>query len=163
MGTNFYLKKIIPMELKKKAHEVLDEILKDTYNFEPGFYEIQELIDNYRTCIHLGKRSCGWQFHWQKQPEYEDNLNSIKRFLKEELDKGNKIVDEYGEEFTLDQFINEEIGEAMYAHFDKENNRVYYNSDTYYKAHPEEKRYYYDPSFEWTSEDGLRFSDRDFS
>ena len=63
--------------------------------------------------IHLGKRSYGWQFLWDYHNGiyFQPTLESIKKFLsQDEL----VIYDEYGEKFTLDQFINEEVGSSLY-------------------------------------------------
>lgn len=111
-------------------------------------------MDNIDVEIHLGKRSSGWQFCWEAHPEYyEDNLQSIKKFLS----KDNIVIyNEYGEEFTLDQFIKKEIGKAMYN--DPEN---YINDEQYCKKY-NESYIYTRPELYWTSKDGLRFQKGEF-
>lgn len=124
-------------------------------NCQVSKWQLDEYLESLDLEIHLGKRSCGWQFHWQCQPDYyAENLESIKQFLSKD---NIEIYDEYGEHFTLGQFINEEIGDAMYC----DENHV--NGNTYYDKYPNEKRYYNVDEFEHTSKDGLRFSKEDFS
>ena len=53
-----------------------------------------------RDRIHIGKKSCGWVFCFQSYPD--ENLDTLNKWL-EKLRYG-KIVTEYGEQYTLDQF-----------------------------------------------------------
>lgn len=56
--------------------------------------------------IHIGKRSAGWQFLWNANnfQYFKPNSKSLKKWL-----QSGEIVDEYGESFTYEQFINDEI------------------------------------------------------
>ena len=45
-----------------------------------------------------------------KQSDKVDYITEERTFMKDEL----VIYDEYGEKFTLDQFINEEVGSSLY-------------------------------------------------
>lgn len=113
MGTNFYA--IIPVKKRttNKLRELADK-LEDTsrkVNVENELYEIGEELKDHE--IHLGKRSCGWAFLWDANnlKYYEPTLASIKKFIE---DNNGKIVNEYGEKFTWDEFINDEIGNSLH-------------------------------------------------
>ena len=133
MGTNFYAR-IIP---KKKD---IDNTLKIIRNYLIGIslkidtdpiYDMSEVI-------HLGKRSAGWQFLWQKNDKYyQDNLKSIKEFLSR---KDVIIYDEYGDKFTVDELFNKELKDWLYND----------------ESHINLRQYYY-------TKDGLRFATGYFS
>lgn len=169
MGTNFYA--IIPVKKRttNKLRELADK-LDDTsrkVNVENELYEIGEELKDYE--VHLGKRSCGWAFLWDANnlKYYEPTLASIKKFID---DNNAKIVDEYGVEFTWDEFINDEIGNSLHPskaitttdglkelHMDIDRinyidneyfskNLPYYQyctSKTYYEMYPTESKYNY--------------------
>ena len=101
MGTNFYLKRRLNKQQKEEIKKLIDS--------DGDYYEI---VDKLYDChpVHIGKRSCGWRFLWDCHyfEHFEPNEESIKKFL-----QSGQIVDEYKEEFTYDQFINEEIGQTM--------------------------------------------------
>lgn len=93
--------------------------------------------------IHLGKRSYGWQFHWQNQPKYyEPNFLSLLNFL---LNPDWVIYDEYGIPFTVIEFLESEVGDSLYCDKRHKNGCEEYSE------------------FEYLSIDGLRFSDDEFS
>lgn len=146
MGTNFYY--IIPVsELKQQK-------LKEMITSEPNFCDLEEELDNikYHHNIHLGKRSCGWQFLWDfhKGRFYGSSLQSIREFLE---NGGGEIRDEYGRKFTVEQFFTEEINDCLYR--DEEHDTL----ESYYHKHPEGNRYGVRPSQEeFISKDKLRFS-----
>lgn len=149
MGTNFYAR-IIP---KKKD---IDNTLKIIRNYLIGIslkidtdpiYDMSEVI-------HLGKRSAGWQFLWQKNDKYyQDNLKSIKEFLSR---KDIIIYDEYGDKFTVDELFNKELKDWLY------NDNSHINLRQYYCKYPNE---YEGQSLsnEYTTKDGLRFTTGYFS
>ena len=103
MGTNFYLKQKLSEQEKEKAIELLN--LND-------YEELREMLPNK---IHIGKRSGGWKFHWDHN--YFKFFKPSKESLIEWL-KSGQIVDEYGDEFTFDQFWNEEIDHFLYEGYD---------------------------------------------
>lgn len=112
MGTNFYA--ILPV--KKRTTDKLRELANklDTQqliNLEDEMYDIHQDLKCYK--VHLGKRSYGWAFLWDANDlkYYEPTLASIKKFID---DNHAKIIDEYGEEFTWDQFINDEIKHCLH-------------------------------------------------
>lgn len=149
MGTNFYYK--IPIDKRKQ------EELKSMITENPDFSELKNEIWDIEQSnnIHLGKRSYGWQFLWDfhNGKFFEPDLDSIKHFLT----SGNgSIENEYGEKFSLEQFIDE-IEDCLY----KDDNHV--DIATYYRKYPTE-RYGITSSEQEFSSDGLRFSKyEDFS
>ena len=144
MGTNFYYK--IP--LSKRRIKQLQDLITE----EPDFYnlqgELEEAKENH--CIHLGKRSAGWQFLWNYNngKYYVADLNSIKHFLNT---GGGHIEDEYGEKFTVDAFLNEEIGPCLYK------DERHCDLADYYKKHPQ-KKHCCNPVDEEFLSNNLRFS-----
>lgn len=166
MGTNFYA--ILPMKKRttNRLRELADMLDTGKYgNIDDEIYDIKEELKDYE--VHLGKRSCGWAFLWDANElkYYEPTLESIKKFID---DNDAKIQDEYGEEFTWEQFINDEICNCLHPskaittidelkqlsymnderinfinneYFSK--NLPYYQyctSRTYYEMHPNEQR-----------------------
>lgn len=103
MGTNFYLRQKLSEQEKEKAIELLN--LND-------YDELREMLPK---DIHIGKRSCGWKFHWDHNyfQYYKPSKESLIEWL-----KSGQIIDEYGDEFTFDQFWNEEIDHFLYEGYD---------------------------------------------
>ena len=115
MGTNFYAR--IPVKKRSECIKLINNIKElveankaDKYDVRDFCYNLQEEFKN--TYIHLGKRSWGWAFCWDlnEMKFYEPTLDSVKKFIK---DNEAVIVDEYGVEFTLDEFINEELRDCL--------------------------------------------------
>jgi hypothetical protein len=161
MGTNFY-KVLKPKYTKKQKAEIvkkineqtkkLKEYLNNNYIDEYSIEDYYEMLNEFRPVrVHLGKRSCGWQFLWNHNNEqyYKKTLQSIREFL--DADNGF-IVDEYGERFTTEQFLNEEIGEAMYNDPEK-----YINGPQYDKG-KNICDWIKSSNYEFTTDEGLRFS-----
>lgn len=146
MGTNFYARIIPKKEDIKRVHRIIDGYLTGN-TFEIDDDILKDAVQK----IHLGKRSSGWQFLWQANPKYyQDNLESIKEFLSQD---DVIIYNEYEERFTLEKFLDEEIGYCLY------NNPEYFmNGRQYVEKHNES----FDDFGEWTTEDGLRFVKGDF-
>lgn len=112
MGTNYY--KVLPID-ELKLDIVLSNIKKDLLENGKIGYETEEEFNIIKeTRVHIGKQSGGWQFCWRHHDcrYYELNLDSIKEFL----NTPGKIVDEYGEEFTFDEFFDK-----ITLYHDKEN------------------------------------------
>lgn len=183
MGTNFYaiipIKQRIVDKLKKLSNKLVNGTNIDSYIDE--LKNIQKEISEYK--VHLGKRSYGWSFCWDANnlKYYKPSLTSIKEFIKE----NNAIIqNEYGEEFSWEQFIKYEIGYCLYVgektiktkYGDK---TIFFNSHkTYCQKHPEEENYFADTNreiidmftpyalnntvdiyySEFISKDGLRFA-----
>lgn len=124
MGTNFYA--LIP--LKDKTKEAVQKLLNNIVTsfkkantstieeIEEEVFELKEqlkkLVDGHK--IHLGKRSAGWSFCWDANElkYYKPSLKSIHKWI---VDNNAIIKDEYGEDFSWDEFINEEIGYCLYS------------------------------------------------
>lgn len=147
MGTNFYLRHI-PTE--KEYNEMQRALIKRQYN------ELHCLLDKYSYSYHIGKRSGGWQFlfaphndedGYDKNP-WENTLESLKKCLS---DPEYEIVDEYNRIYTPEQFW-EEIGDCLYNDPER-----YINEKQYYQRHPEEL-YSTHRKWEFTTDEGLRFS-----
>lgn len=160
MGTNFYLHRIPTEEDIKKIHEAVDKL-----DFDDAKYQMK-LADKE---IHIGKRSCGWQFHFDihRNMEWEDCedgmeippeefcLERVKEYIVEKIAEGWELKDEYGEVFTPEQFWEEEVGGSLYC------KKGFHNHETYYKAHPSAWHYWI-KNTEYTSKDGLRYDTRWF-
>lgn len=95
MGTNFYMKRI-PTE---------DDIqMMSTLALEQKLDELQAFVTELNHEIHIGKRSCGWKFLFNHQDgKYFDprHQESLKAWLD---DPHYKIVDEYGDKYTFEEF-----------------------------------------------------------
>ena len=146
MGTNFYARIILKEEDIKRVHRIIDGYLTgNTLEID------DDILKDAVQKIHLGKRSSGWQFLWQANPKYyQDNLESIKEFLSRD---DVIIYNEYEERFTLEKFLDKEIGYCLY------NDPEYFMNDRQYAEKHNES---FDDFGEWTTEDGLRFVKGDF-
>lgn len=112
MGTNFYAVLPVKKRTTNKLREFADKLdTQQLINLEDEMYDIHQDLKCYK--VHLGKRSYGWAFLWDANDlkYYEPTLTSIKKFID---DNRAKIIDEYGEEFTWDQFINDEIKHCLH-------------------------------------------------
>lgn len=133
MGTNFYM-------------------FTDSKEMKPFFGDKAEITDtpDFGYTIHIAKTSAGWLPCF----EAHEHIRSVAD-LKMLYEKGNvKIFDEYGTEYDWNGFV-----ERVVNFGDKQNWRSHRNNDC-------EKRYYHsvDPDdYEFTSVDGYRFSNSEFS
>lgn len=120
MGTNFYAKIKIQPRAKVRVDSYLEH-MKDAIDRD-DCTEFSNTLDDLvydwgdiksDTVVHLGKRSFGWAFLWDLNNlrHYKPSLDSIISFIKE----NNAIIeDEYGTVFTLDEFLNDEIGYCLH-------------------------------------------------
>lgn len=101
--------------------------------------------------IHIGKSSAGWQFHFQGYID-RDSFPKIASFedWKRELQVG-KIVDEYGREYTLPEFI--EIVEAKQKVLTNINHYEYCQSAEGYTRN----------NRDWIDKEGYSFTKSEFS
>ena len=114
MGTNFYASGKIDTKCREK---LMSHVKRLAYciNRQKSWCDIEEVLcdikDDYPERIHLGKRSAGWQFLWNSNgwKYYQPTLDSIRKFLKDKV-----IFDEYGEIFTLEQFLGDELSACLY-------------------------------------------------
>lgn len=160
MGTNFYMKRI-PTE---------DDIQKmSTLALEQKLVELQNYVTEMNNEIHIGKRSCGWKFLFNHQDgEYFDphHQESLKAWLD---DPHYKIVDEYGDEYTFEQFWKMIIDwnsnphnnwdDAAYAKHEREQSR-WFNISTCNVEEAERifRRFGVRPLYHDFWLDGLRYS-----
>lgn len=147
MGTNFYAR--IPVKNRDKCIKLINSIKEKIENNKADEYDVRDFCDDLQgqfknNYIHLGKRSAGWAFCWDlnEMKFYEPTLKSIRKFID---DNNAIIVDEYGEEFNWDQFINDELktflhpGKTEVVTTNGEQITVdRYTHQTYAHAHPEE-------------------------
>lgn len=152
MGTNFYAIQPLSKKKREKINNIISEFLSkltenssDTNNLWNLY---KERVDNeIQEPIHLGKRSAGWQFLWDYHNGryYTSTLEGIKNFLKDKV-----IIDEYDNKYTLDEFLDDQIGYCLY---NKDGNLEDGINGMY--------NYY---SSEYFNNDGLRFAKfEDFS
>ena len=116
MGTNYYrIPTVTEMEERKaRLAQRVAEIEMTPGNIERGFNTIpthdsdysweydtpwSEFTDGIK--VHLGKRSMGWKFCWNFHKNlYYTNKAELIKFV-----KSGRVVDEYGEELTADEFL----------------------------------------------------------
>lgn len=159
MGTNFY--KCRPRKTDRGSIEKVEKFYKQTLKdiITKGIVS-DEIISDFQyelekfkpEKIHLGKRSGGWQFLWNHNNKkyYQDNLESIKEFLN---DGDGWIEDEYGEIFTPEQLLNDEIGDCLYN-----DPKKYINGYQYDKRENCHYTWQKCGQYEYTTSEGLRFS-----
>lgn len=129
MGTNFYAKRKVSDDTLQAIKRTVDIMLQPATN-QVRLLDIEvlkELCDRTleNSDIHLGKRSAGWQFLWDHNDGkfYHLSLKGIHRFVKEEC--GNVVYDEYGDVYSWEDFIKEEIGYCLYQ------GEKYWNGEAY--------------------------------
>lgn len=143
MGANYYARRILTEDEIRKTLEDVEMYLR-------GKLEAIERVDFVAGQIHLGKKSSGWQFHWQENKNcYDCNLKSIKKYL---YRKDIIIYDEYGGILTPDEFF-EKIESSLY----RDENHI--DCEDYHRMNPELPIC----RTQFTSEDGLRFDTTEFS
>jgi hypothetical protein len=118
MGTNYYRIPIHEeMETRKQTLiEFVNNLDLSPENIECGFKIISPRKDwewfspwdmfLEGTNIHLGKRSSGWKFCWNFHKEkYYCDKESLLEFI-----RSGRVVDEYGEEHNVEEFITMALG-----------------------------------------------------
>lgn len=153
MGTNYY--RIPSVEKMEEKKSKLIEDIKDldispssiVFNFKivgEKFEQISywdEFVED--TSIHLGKRSGGWKFIWNfHDNKYYSNKEELFKFI-----KSGRIVDEYGTEMDVEEFI------TMALEWGQPNG---YDMKKYRQEHP--RQYHYDFEEQEKYIDGLRIS-----
>lgn len=138
MGTNYYR---IPTEKRVKEKKTdLNQFLKvmeltpqnihrgfrfiksdDLFSMSPWDYFMNKMH------VHLGKRSSGWKFCWNfHMNEYYSNKKELLEFI-----RAGRIVDEYGEEWDVEEFIKmaldwgEPDGYVIDANYFKEQRKLH--------------------------------------
>jgi len=111
MGTNYYrIPSIQEMEQRKvKLIEDINNLEVTPSMIESRFANIERGFDRHSawdiftdgTSIHLGKRSGGWKFLWNfNENKHYSNKDELFQFI-----KSGRVVDEYGEEMDVEEFI----------------------------------------------------------
>ena len=159
MGTNYYrIPSVQEMEQRKaKLIENVTNLVVSPYMIERKFTNFEVGFDRYSawdiftmgTSIHLGKRSGGWKFLWNfHKNEYYSNKEELFQFI-----KSGRVVDEYGDEMEVEEFIK------MALEWGQPDG---YDGEKYRREHP--RQYYYDFEDKERYIDGLRVSPHtDFS
>lgn len=112
MGTNFYrIPTVEEMEERRvRLQRRIEKMELTASNVERGFNTIEigdwEFDNPWSeftkdTSVHLGKRSGGWRFCWNF---HKNKFYSSKQELIEFV-KSGRVVNEYGEELTADEFL----------------------------------------------------------
>ena len=158
MGTNYY--RVPSLEEMEKRHAKLKERVEEIGKMNHvGYVESKysyihkgewerlspwdEFIED--ASIHLGKRSGGWKFCW--------NFHNDKHYAnKEELFafiRSGRVVDEYGTEFTPDEFIEMAMTWCPDG----------WDTQSYYEENPRDKMTWFDYTKHYDRYvDGLRIS-----
>lgn len=111
---------------------------------------------------HIGKSSCGWQFHFRG---YRDEpLISFNDWLAQMKDPNKIIVDEYGKTISIDEFISKVESKKCEINSWNVNNNLSFNE--------KERTYLKNRSYlpigdinnhSWKDNDGHPFTDMEFS
>lgn len=109
MGTNFYRKYIPTEEDLQNMHKLIDERkFESKWDVDEENYKdsLERYLKHFTEEIHICKRSCGWQVsfdhNWGKY--YFPCREELESFL---LEPHTIIVDEYGDQYTPQQFWRE--------------------------------------------------------
>lgn len=158
MGTNFYR---IPSERemedrKNRLQSMIRRMEMTPANIERGFNFIEDPDDKWSKMtpwdqfidglsVHLGKRSGGWKFCWNfHNGRYYNNKKELFGFI-----KSGRVVDEYGEEITADDFIKMALEWCPDG----------WDTQTYYRENPHSKVSWFDAErYHDNYIDGLRVS-----
>lgn len=150
MGTNFYLRKKVSEEDKQN---VIEQISKDNWT------KARDLFVEMTNRIHIGKRSRGWQFIWNANrfEYFEPNIESLQNWLKSGI-----IEDEYGREFTFEEFWDDEIKDFLWEGLNlekyySESGEKWWGYDLPYYFHDKRDKFNINKYGEFVI-DGLRFT-----
>lgn len=116
------------MRMRLDAMDVINpgDISRGFRSIEVGDWDSISLWDEFLegTNIHLGKRSSGWKFIWNwNDGKYYKTKEELFKFIRD-----GRIVDEYGEQIDVEEFI------TMALDWGKEDG---WDIETYYKENPE--------------------------
>jgi hypothetical protein len=112
---------------------------------------------------HIGKSSCGWQFHFRAYRRH--GIVSWKDWLEEFKNEKKEIYDEYGELISIDDFIAHVISKKtealnpynMISH--KPTNEI---EREYFRKRPYLPRGLDIEESSWNDDEGFSFTDQDF-
>lgn len=160
MGTNYVR---VPteaemIERKQTLEERIAKLTLDAPMVANGFRTVQITANEWENadpwdefnagiCTHLGKRSGGWQFCWNLNNNlYYTNKEELLAYI-----KSGRVVDEYGKEWSPDEFIEMALNWCSDGHVF---NRAY--EDQYLASNP--NYHVWGEKSHDTIIDGLRFS-----
>lgn len=110
MGTNYYLirkmeyREGTPVSLGCSSAETEVEKLTNGWVLRDTYYStLEELSKDFTQEIHIGKSSCGWHFGLCVYPEF--GINNLEDWTQLFNEPGNKIVNECGEQISVDDMI----------------------------------------------------------
>jgi len=101
VGTNF---SFVNEKLEKRILELdkkLDLLIEEYHDINPNIEFYHSEIDNYK--LHMAKTSCGWKPIFQKTDKYS-SLKEMKKFYFDNI-SDYVIKDEYGDEYSWDDFV----------------------------------------------------------
>ena len=154
MGTNYYRVPTVN-ELESRKNRLMSRVRQMELtvesvnkNFTIGVTDQfenwspwDEFTDNVK--VHLGKRSMGWKFLWNfNEDKFFNDKESLLEFI-----RSGRIIDEYGNELIMDEFIEMALSWGQEDGFDVE---------SYYLEYPEHRNSWSKPE---RYVDGLRISD----
>ena len=161
MGTNFYLRRIPTVDDVEKLNKLIAD---------KAFEAIRDYTTDMTAWIHIGKRSCGWQFMFNHHNEKYFNPRSKQSLMSWLQNPGYEIIDEYGAKLSFDEFwnmvtewnadpYNSYDDEAYYLHEQKESgiNHYMFESDGSTKSEIR-IRYGVTPKYHDFVLDGIRYS-----
>ena len=151
MGTNYYR---IPsvQEMEQRKAKLIEDIINLELTptmVESRFANVEIGFDRYspwdifteKTSIHLGKRSMGWKFLWDfNEDKYYKNKEELFQFI-----RSGRVVDEYGEEMDVEEFIDMAL---------EWNQPDGLDGEKYRREHPRQYSYDFEKKEEYI--DGLR-------
>ena len=151
MGTNYYR---IPSvrEMGEKKSKLIEDIKNIDISSSSIIYKFKIIDDKSEqisywdkfvedTSIHLGKRSSGWKFLWNfNDNKYYSNKEELFNFI-----RTGRIVDEYGEEMDVEEFIDMAL---------EWNQPDGLDGEKYRREHPRQYSYDFEKKEEYI--DGLR-------
>jgi hypothetical protein len=155
-NSKHYLKRIPTEDEIAQCHKLLDEQKiehSDVFHEADGTTCLEDVLENMKEEIHIGKISGGWRFLFHIHDDrYERSINSCLEYIQHSLDSGRwQLKDEYGRSMPveeLEKIIRGSLNGITHEDF--------------LQTHPEEERIskYFSP--EVISSDGSRWWDEDF-
>lgn len=110
MGTNYYLirkmeyREGIPVSLGCTSADTEVEKLTNGWVLRDTYYStLEELSKDFTQEIHIGKSSYGWHFSLCVYPEF--GINNLEDWMQLFNEPGNKIVNDYGDQISIDDMI----------------------------------------------------------
>lgn len=141
MGTNYYWR---PLMTEEQREKILDKVKKSKTLQSIRDFIYYNILEEHPMEVHIGKSSAGWQFLFSLGIRKHIRGQSLKREDIDEWLRSGIIVDEYGDEESVDDF---------WKMVDSKKDGMDY--DEYYEKYPYHT--YYSRGFDQYI-DGLRFT-----